>query len=169
MMNSKWMKAYNVEELKVSDLPNLSNFIENNLADVDFHIIRNESYLRWKYIDNPRMKCRVLNVTKNGNMVGLIVFSEIKKGSVVLAKANVIKVYESLFSKESGLSHKKMLYVVADYYRHQNRMLDGILTLQKAIYHPCLIYPRPHSEMLSTMEISKLETGYITYSDQDME
>ena len=141
MMNYKWMKAYNVEELKVSDIPNLSDFIENILADVDFHIIRNESYLLWKYIDNPRMKCRVLSVSKNGNMVGLIVFSEIRNGSVVLAKANVVKVYESLFSKESGLSHKKMLYVIADYYFHQNKMLDGILSLQKNELPPIFNLP----------------------------
>lgn len=168
-LNEKWIRDYELEDLDINELPKLSDFIEDCLSGMQFHVVRSESYLKWKYVDNPRMRCRVLSVSENGSRKGLLVFAEPKEESVVMAKAKVVKIYESLFSKESHLAHKKLLSLVADYCHRQNMTLDGILSLQEIQYCPAFVYPRPHSELLSTIEIDRLETGYITYSDQDME
>ena len=162
-------KDYQIEELNADALPSLSEFMESCLDDTQFHIIRSKDYLQWKYVDNPRMKCHVLSVFEKGQRVGLIVFSDIQESKVVLAKAKIVKIYESLFTKTSKLSHKTLLAFVTNYYRNNKQPFDGILSLQKMDYRPTFIYPRPHSELLSTLPIEKLSSGYITYSDQDME
>ena len=165
----KWAKLFQVQELDVSNLPLLSSFIESCLMETQFHVIRSEKYLRWKYIENPRINPKILSVSKDGKIVGLVVFSDIFEGRVVLSKARVVKIYESIFTKDSGLSHKKLLFIISDFLHSQKKTFDGFLSLQKISYWPSLVYPRPSSKLLSTMTIDKLTSGYLTYSDQDME
>ena len=165
----KRLKEYLVEELPVSSLPSLSGFIESCISNTQFHIIRTYDYLQWKYVDNPRMNCHVLSISKSEQLVGLIVFSDVKEGGVVMAKARIVKIYESVFTKGSLLTHEQCMLLVVDYFRNNNQGFDGIMSLQNLNYWPSLIYPRPSSELLSSCSIDKLKTGYITYSDQDME
>ena len=163
------IQQYHTEEIDVTQLPVMSDFIEDCLKDTQFHVVRSRQYLKWKYVDNPRIHCHVISVSHNGKRVGIAVFSDMRNRGVVMAKANVVKIYESLYTKESGLSQRKMLELIINYFRQKNLLLDGVLSLQKIDYRPMLIYPRPSSELLSTLQIEKLDSGYLTYSDQDME
>lgn len=165
----RWMTNYQVEELPANDIPLLSDFIKECLKNEQLYVVRSKEYLQWKYVNNPRMICRTLSILKGGQRVGLAVFSDVKDGSVVMAKSKIVKIYESLFTNKSGLSNKKILEIIIDYYHKKGLKFDGVLSLQTVNWFPSLVYPRPASELLSTMPIEKLTTGYITYSDQDME
>lgn len=165
----RWQKEYETEEMDKYHITSFSSFMETCLKDESFRVVRSEHFLRWKYIDNPRMKCHLLVLKKEGNIVGLVVFSPIIDGGVLLSSANVVKIYESVFTKESGLSHRRLLSVVTNYYKKKKERFDFILSLQNISYTPVLIYPRPCSELLSTLNVDKLPSGYLTYADQDME
>ena len=167
--NKRWLNNYEVEEMNQHDMPTFSGFMESCLKDEPFRIIRSEEFLRWKYIDNPRMKCHILVLKKGGEIIGLIAFSPIIDGGFLMSKANVVKIYESIFTMDSGLTHRHLLSLVTDYYKRDKKQLDFILSLQSVNYTPVLIYPRPHSELLSTLNIDKMPSGYLTYADQDME
>ena len=162
-------KNYVVKEMCPSVLPSLSDFIETCLKNESFYVIRSKQYMQWKYNNNPRIKYHVLSVSINDELAGLVVFSEIKVSNVVMTKARVVKIFESVFTPASGLSHDFMLAEVIDFYKNKRKKLDGVLSLQRIKYFPKFIYPRPFTELLSVLAVDKLTTGYITYSDQDME
>ena len=165
---NKQLKGYEVIEMSLMQLPMLSVFAESCLKEEPFHVIRSEQYLQWKYVDNPRTRCRLLSISKNHQLVGLVVFSELLKQNVVHAKSRVVKIYDSLLAPFSGLTHKQMLFFVADYLRNCGERIDGFKSLQKTNWHPSLLYPK-RKVVLSTMNTELLPSGYITYMDQDME
>lgn len=167
-IGSKSLKSFEVKEIALPVLPEFSSFAEECLADTSFHVIRSEEYLKWKYVNNPRTKCRALSVEKNGTQAGLVVFSELLEQDVVHARAKVIKIYDSLYKSNSGLSHKQLLLLVAAYLRKKGERVDGFKMLQKVDWHPALLYPK-YRELLSTLDVDMMQNGYITYMDQDME
>jgi len=168
-LKKKWRNQYNIRELEGAEISSQAGFIASCLKENQFYVLRSEEYLRWKYNDNPRMNYHLLTVYKDDKQVGLIVFSSIKDSSVVMAKGKIVKIYESLFVCNSGLTHRRLLDLVVKYWQDKGEKLDGIVSLQSMKYCPVFIYPRPHSEVLSTLNMEKITSGYITLSDQDME
>ena len=139
------------------------------LQDESFHIIRTEEYLKWKYADNPQLRCRALCISKGNSTVGLVVFSQVSNNLFVASAVRTVKIYESLFKKDSGLSHRHLLLLVAQYLKQHNEPVDGIQSLQRIKYRPSLVYPFSGTELLSTLRVDRLPSGYITLIDQDME
>lgn len=168
-LGHKLDKTYSVAEISQEDLPSLSSFMSECMKEEAFHIIRPEKYLRWKYIDNPNLKCRALSISKENTMVGLVVFSQVIDSLVVTSPSRTVKIYESLFKKDSGLTHRHLLLAVTKYLRQHHEKVDGIQSLQRIKYRPAFIYPFSGTELLSTIDIEILPSGYITLIDQDME
>ena len=168
-----WMhrkdQAYTVAEVSQEKLPSLSSLINTFLEDEPFHIVRSEDYLKWKYIDNPLLRCRVLSISKDNAIVGLVVFSCVNDSLVIASPARTVKILESLYRKDSGLSHRDLLFLVTGYLKQHKEKLDGIQSLQRIKYWPSLVYPFSGTDLLSTINIEKLPSGYLTFIDQDME
>ena len=171
MINSprnKGLNNYKLQDIDLVQLPSLSNFIEGCLKDKEFHVIRSEQYLQWKYVSNPRTRCRAVVARNDDTTVGLIVFSEILEQKVVHAMARVVKVYDILSTPTSGLTYKHLLYMLSEYLHKRGERIDGFKLLQNVAWHPSLLYPK-NRELLSTLNVGELSSGYITYIDQDME
>lgn len=168
LFKKRW-KKYTIEEIDCKQIPEYSSFMEECLKDEGFRVLRTKEYLKWKYVDNPRIRCRALSIKKDNRQVGLVAFSPVIDGHVVMSKARTLKIYESVFTKDSGLTHRDLLLLVANYCRKMGEKLDTILSLQSIKYWPVLVYPRPHTELLSTISEDKVQSGYLTYIDQDME
>ena len=167
-LNGRLSKDYEVKEHVLQELPQLSSFMEECLKSESFHVIRSEQYLQWKYVCNPRTKSRVLSINRNGKREGVVIFSESMEQNVVHAKANVVKVYDSIIAPHSCLTHKDLLHVIVSYCRQHGEELDMIKSLQNTTWYPVFFYPR-HREVLSTLDIEKLPSAYLSYMDQDME
>ncbi|MBP5360527.1 MAG: GNAT family N-acetyltransferase [Bacteroidaceae bacterium] len=162
-------RSYIIAELSIEELPSLAPFIQACLAGEPFHIIRSEQYLRWKYIASPQTRCRALTISKNKSLVGLVVFSQASNNLFVASTVRTVKIYESVFTKDSGLTHRHLLLAVANYLKQHHEKIDGIQSLQNIKYRPTLVYPFSGTELLSTINVGKLSSGYITLIDQDME
>lgn len=165
----KLNKEYTVEEMCESDINgNLAAFATTCLKDMPFYIKRDEDYLKWKYVNGPSIRYKMLEIKAKGKKIGIVAFSEDHDGHCVAVKAHVVKIFDSLFIPGYGLSHKKLLMLVMDYFKKKGIYLDGIWSLQKIDYYPKLVYPRPSAFMLSTLNES-FDKGYLTYLDQDMD
>lgn len=162
------LRQYDVQEIEINELPNESAFIEECLKDEQFHVVRSMLYLKWKYVDNTRTKCRVLRIYTQSKQVGLVVFSDLLVQNVVHACCRVVKIYDSVFLPTSGLTHKHIILFVVDYLRKRCEVIDGIKSLQEIEWSPSLLYPK-RKVMLSTIDVMMLSSGYLTYMDQDME
>lgn len=162
-------KAYSIAEISQETLPSLSSFMGECLKEEPFHIVRSKEYLRWKYIENPNLRCRALSISKGNTMVGLVVFSQVYNSHVVTSPSLTVKIFESLFTKDSGLTHRHLLLAVTKYLKQHHEKLDGIQSLLRIKYWPTFIYPFSGTELLSTINIEMLPSGYITLIDQDME
>lgn len=171
-LNTWWRrldKTYTVAEVSQATLPSLSPLMDELLKDEPFYVIRSEEYLRWKYIDNPDLRCRALTISKDNAIVGLVVFSHASDNHFVASTVRTVKIYESLFRKDSGLTHRHLLLAVADFLKQHREKVDGIQSLQRIKYRPALVYPFSGTDLLSTINVEKLPSGYITLLDQDME
>ena len=162
-------KTFTVKEISQATLPSLASVISEFLKDEPFHVVRSEDYLRWKYTENSNLQCRVLSISKGDTMVGLVVFSCVGNNLVITSSARTVKIYESLYHKASGLTHRHLLLLVANYLKQHKEKADGIQSLQRIKYWPKLIYPFSGTELLSTLDTEMLPSGYITLIDQDME
>lgn len=162
-------KTYTISEISQDAIPSLSPLMDEFLKYEPFYVIRSEEYLRWKYIDNPDLRCRALTISKGNAIVGVVVFSHASDNLFVASTVRTVKIYESLFRKDSGLTHRHLLLAVADYLKQHHIKVDGIQSLQAIKYRPALAYPFSGTELLSTLKVEKLPSGYITLIDQDME
>lgn len=162
---------YQVRELTPIDFnEDLSSFIENSLSVYDFHIQRSVDYLKWKYLNNPTVKCIGLDVLKTGQREAVVFFTDVRNGGFALAKARVCKVLDSVIKPGSKLTQKSLLSFIVKYFKDRGEKVDGINTLVPSSYWPKIQYPTSKpSYMLSGKEIPKLQNGYLAYSDQDME
>ena len=80
------------------------------------------------------------------------------------------KILDAVILPGSSLTHKMLLSFVEDYFRKKGTQIDGLMTLIPSGYWPQIQYPASHpSYMLSTLDSTLLEKGYIAFSDQDME
>lgn len=148
----------------------LSGFIEDNLRNTGFHIQRTTDYIKWKYLKNPSIKYGALDVMKDGRRVGVIFYTNAYNGEFVVSKARVCKILDSVIKADSTLSQKELIVILMNHFKSKGVKLDGVLTLIPSTYWPQIKYPMPGSiRMLSTMDIDKIEDGYLAYSDQDME
>ena len=127
---SKSLKGFTLSETDLAELPTMAGFIEECLKEKDFHVVRSEQHLRWKYVNSPRTRCRVVKVQNEGMTVGLIVFSEVLKQKVVHAKARVIKIYDMVSTSASGLSYRHLLYLLSEHLRKHGEHIDGFKSLQ---------------------------------------
>ena len=99
----------------------------------------------------------------------MVVFSHVSNNLFVASTVRTVKIYESLFKKDSGLTHRHMLHAVTRYLKQHREKVDGIQSLQSIKHRPALVYPFSGTELLSTINIEMLPSGYITLIDQDME
>ena len=148
----------------------LSCFMEEGLKDTDFHIERSVAYLKWKYLQNPSIRFVGLEITKDGEREGVILFSEAYSGKFTISKAKVSKIFDSVIRQGSTLTLKMMLATVIRYFKDKGVKLDGILTLIPSDYKLQIQYPVSQPlYMLSSIDEPLMTNGYLSYSDQDME
>lgn len=147
----------------------LSEFMEECLAKERFHVVRSKEFLQWKYTDNPAIDFKTVSVSEKGHRIGCAVLSDVYEGTYVVTKARLVKVYDCLVLPGCGLSHKQLLKIAFNYCRQHWKMApDGILDIHASESRPSITYPSV-THMLSNMDSPKLESGYVSYIDQDME
>lgn len=170
--NCLFFKAvqFSVEEISDDSFDeDISSFMEQCLRNEPFHIVRSLHYLKWKYRDNPMISFHVLSVMDNGERIGIIVLSDVYKGQYIVTNANLIKVYDYVINPEYEKFRTSIFCCVLNYCSNRWRSIpDGVLSAQSMRYKPSMTYPRV-THMLSTLEVEKLRSGYISYIDQDME
>lgn len=162
---------YTINELVPSDYNDqLSAFVEECLRNSSFHIHRSNTYLRWKYLQNPSIKYIGIEIKNNGQREAVVFFTDVYKGKYTVSAVMVSKILDAIILPESSLTQKMLLSFVVEYFRKRGTKLDGLLTLIPSGYWPQIQYPASHpSYMLSTLHAPLLENGYLAYSDQDME
>jgi GNAT superfamily N-acetyltransferase len=162
---------YSIRELTPSDFNGqLSTFMEDCLKETDFHILRSETYLKWKYLQNPSINHIGLEVMKDGNREAVVFFSCAYVGRYTVSKAKVAKILDAIIKPGSNLTQKELLSMVIQYFKRANESIDGLLTIIPSDYRPRIKYPVSGSfSMLSTIDTPLLTKGYLSYSDQDME
>ncbi len=164
------IKDYAIRELSPKEInQSLADYMEENLRNNDFHIVRSADYLRWKYIENPSMSYQIFEVTQNMKRLGIVSFSKQHWGWCVQAKVYCIKIYDIIVSANSSLTQKKLIMILMKYLKAKDINIDGFMLLQPICYYPLLTYPYPSVPMLSTLKCAPIIRSYITYLDQDME
>lgn len=164
------LKGFQVKEIpNESFAENVSDFMEECLKDENFHIVRSIHFLKWKYIDNPMISFRALSVFKNDERIGIIILSDVYKGRYIVTKARLLKVLDCVVKPEYSRIQTKLFHKAIAYCRKKWELVpDGVLSAQRMSFSPSLNYPKV-THMLSTLKVKKIESGYISYIDQDME
>ena len=161
---------YDIEEIpRYSLAEDVSGFMEQCLKDAPFHVVRSIDFLKWKYTDNPILSFHAFSILRFGERIGVIILSDVYKGRYLVTQANLVKILDFVVKKEYQKDSGAILEMVLDYCRERWSILpDGILSAQLFQYKPSLLYPKI-THMLSTLDTKKIESGYVSYIDQDME
>jgi hypothetical protein len=145
----------------------VAEFMETNLKDTDFHVIRSSEYLQWKYGDGG-IKYVMLEVLKEGKREAIVSFRYPRKAIYLQVKCLNANILDAVIDKKSSLTMKDLLLFVMRYCKPLH--IDGIIFLQNASFYPKLTYPYPCSYVLSTLKLDKtIVNPYLNCLDQEME
>ena len=144
------------------------DFINKVLAqNYDFYIERNESFINWKYENNPSITYHLLEVYRNKDLLAIVICSDIYKTSYLQRPIYAVKLLDVFSIDSKKFSTKHALQIIVDYYKKQGKYLDGILSIHNCSYFPKLVYPK--TLVLSTFRKQNITNPYLSYNDQDME
>lgn len=90
------------------DVNNLWSKLRKNLK---ISIIRNQSYLKWRYIDNPD-KYKIFGIKKSDRLVGLIILKKTKRRGLKFGE-----IMDLLYEESDLKTFKMLLSVSFDYFR----------------------------------------------------
>jgi GNAT superfamily N-acetyltransferase len=160
-------KNYNIKECQI--ISQNTSMLNTWLAEAgyDFYVDRSWNFMKWKYVDNPNLRYHAVKVIKDGEMCGLVCFSEIHNRVNMGINMRVSCLLDWIFSPDKPLTLKDAILIIADYYSDKEK-LDGIMALGLTDYYPRWI-EKPIHPLLTTMEVIKIKKPYLTYIDQDME
>ncbi|MEW5807021.1 MAG: GNAT family N-acetyltransferase [Acidobacteriota bacterium] len=67
-------KQYEIQEISQINEEDVSSLLEDSLSEFPFAVIRDRSYLEWRYIKHPRHTYRIFQACKDQKLVGLLIF-----------------------------------------------------------------------------------------------
>ena len=162
------LKGYEMKEILYSELnEEIAEFMESSLKDYDFHIKRDLEYLRWAY-GWKEGQYHMLAFIRNGKIEAIVAFSKPHDATHVIAHFRGISILDLVISPDSDLTVKDLLLYVIQYHRERNETIEGLITFEQMNYFPKFTYPIPSTPLLSTYG-KKLQKGYISFIDQDMD
>ncbi len=144
------------------------DFINKVLAqNYDFYIERNESFIKWKYENNPSITYHLFEVYQKKDLVAIVICTEIYKTSYLQRPIHAVKLLDVFSIDHKKFTTKHALQIIVDHYKKQGKYFDGILSILNCSYFPKLVYPR--TSVLSTFRKENITNPYLSYNDQDME
>ena len=171
-LNNLWKSYsdYTVHELSVVDSDErISQFMEENLSDRDFHVKRSSEFLRWKYQANPSIRYYGLEIRTGETTEGVIYFSEPYNGLFTISRVRISKVLDAVVRNGSALTTKELYLLAVKFLHEKGYKLDGLKTLLPSTYYLHIRYPRKPIYMLSSYSGGMFSNGYLSLIDQDME
>lgn len=162
------LKKYEVVEIHYSDLDEeIAEFMENSLKGYDFHIKRNLDFLKWTY-GWKKERYHMLAIKRDGRINAVVAFSNVHNATHVIARFKGVSILDLVISPDSQLTTKDVLLYVIQYHKERKEKIEGVITFEQMNYFPKFIYPIPSVPLLSTYG-KKLQKGYISFIDQDMD
>lgn len=162
------LKKYEVVEIHYSDLDEeIAEFMENSLKGYDFHIKRNLDFLKWTY-GWKKGRYHMLAIKRDGRINAVVAFSNVHNATHVIARFKGVSILDLVISPDSQLTTKDVLLYVIQYHKERKEKIEGVITFEQMNYFPKFIYPIPSVPLLSTYG-KKLQKGYISFIDQDMD
>ena len=150
--------------------------IENEVIDFinlvletqyDFYVIRNKSYMKWKYVDNKTMTFRLLTYRDEcGKLLGLAFVTDAFKTKLSGLNLTYSKVLDLFIKSEAKISNRDFHFSIIRYFLSKGIYLDGLASLFDFKWLGKISFRR---DMLSTFQPIAIKAPYISYSDQDLE
>lgn len=160
-------KKVSLQDAKIDN--ELASYMDNILKQAyDFYVKRSESYLKWKYCENPSIESKVKYVLYNNQRVGVVAFCLPKIFDVAGTPTLSIKLTDLVLEPEYEVKSRDVIYAVLKECKEMGLHIDGILSNNKINGLPAINYH--NIDVLSSMEIkSPIMKPYLTLLDQDME
>lgn len=170
------LSAHKISRYTISEIPfeqlseDIAAFMEQNLQDRDFHILRSLQYLKWKYGQGNGFEYVMLAIRNEGKLEAIVSFTIPRKATLILTDCTFTKILDAVIDKSSRLTVRDLHLIVMQYCEQHKMKIDGILSLENVSIYPKLTYPYPCSYVLSTLDLKdKIERPYLSCIDQDME
>ena len=144
-------------------------YIENTLSkQFSYYIIRDRKYLTWKYDDNPSVRYHLLELRKNGELIGIVITSIVYDGSFCGYELNMVKLLDYFIDETSKITLKHVVRIIDNFFSKHGQHINGIIGINKGDYLLTLTHPRNGKELLSSYP-RVIENSYFSMSDQDLE
>lgn len=110
----------------------------------------------------------MLAIKRDGRINAVVAFSNVHNATHVIARFKGVSILDLVISPDSQLTTKDVLLYVIQYHKERKEKIEGVITFEQMNYFPKFIYPIPSVPLLSTYG-KKLQKGYISFIDQDMD
>ena len=153
-----------------------SSFTEENCKYIErilskqfsYYVIRDRRYLTWKYDENPSVEYHLLELRKNGELIGIIITSIAYKGSFCGYPLNMVKILDYFVDETSKITLKQVICIIDNYFSKKGQYLNGIVGIYKGNYIWSVTHPRNGKELLSSYS-KIIKNSYFSMSDQDLD